>query len=79
MNRDTNSFNEDEEGVSLLTMSYTVSETYQTRSKASHQYNLTKGSKNTQDNLEFTLSPSESSLPKTKNSKSTLNDKKVQY
>jgi hypothetical protein len=64
--KDSASKNDDEEGMSFLTMSITVSDTLQTRSKASHQYNCTKGSKNTNENADFILSPSETSLPNDK-------------
>ena len=70
MNRDSTHNNEEDEGMSFLTMSYTVSDTFHTRSKASQKYNMTKGSKNTQENLDFVLSPSETSLPQGKNLKS---------
>lgn len=61
--KDSISNNGDEENSSFLTMSYTVSETAHTKSKASQIYNMTKKSKRTNDNVDFVLSPSEGSMP----------------
>jgi len=61
--KDGNSETVDEEAFSYLTMSYNVSESINTKSKCSQKYNQTYKSKQTQDNVDFALSPSEASLP----------------
>lgn len=65
--KDSESKNRDNESSSPLTMTYTVTDTANTKSKASYFGNLTKHSKQPTEPLDFSLSPSDGSIPQNKN------------